>query len=723
MSSSQLRGRTESDLRLAVITLGFISIVTQVILLREFLSVFYGNELVIGIIFASWMILTAAGSYTGRLVIKSKRLLLLVDFSLVLVAVLPYATVFILRYLRNIVFDAGSMVGVFQVLYSSLVLMMPYCLVAGMSFTVFAHIISEQRKSNLVTHVYAWETLGSVIGGLIFNLAFVYFLTTFQSLLVILLFGLSVAFVLSTKNDFSVLKYVVLIIACFFLITATILNVDVITKQFLFRDQEVVDYRDTPYGNLTITQQGDQKNFYENGALLFSTNDRTLNEESVHYAMIQHPNPKHVLLVSGGISGTIEEILKYNVDKVDYVEINPWIIAVGKKYASSLNDRRVRVINQDARLYVKDCGEKYDVVLLNVPDPTTAQLNRYYTIEFLRELKKILNDGAVVQISLLENVDYYGPAARMITSIMHNTLGSLFKNILIVPGTTKNYFLASDGELSMSISRMVGEKGIRTVYVNRYYVDDQLQRQRSDEFASTIQRGTTTNQDFFPISYYQQLRFWLSYFDTNQWILAAVAAIVLVVLISRLNTISFGVFACGFTASSIELLLLIAFQIIYGYVFQIVGIIITVFMVGLAVGSRYRKKIFSKDGMNTFIALQVLIALFCVLLPALLVFMKNGNLSSFLVHAFFLLLTFTIAALVGMGFSVGSILQRGSAGSIAAGLYGADLAGSAVGALLTTAYLIPSLGIVSVSFIVAAVSFTGAVVSLFNQRKYSSLMF
>ncbi len=54
------------NLNYVVLSLGFTSTITQIILLREFLSVFYGNELVIGIILGNWMIITGIGSYLGK---------------------------------------------------------------------------------------------------------------------------------------------------------------------------------------------------------------------------------------------------------------------------------------------------------------------------------------------------------------------------------------------------------------------------------------------------------------------------------------------------------------------------------------------------------------------------------------------------------------------------------------------------------------------------------
>ncbi len=101
----------------------------------------------------------------------------------------------------------------------------------------------------------------------------------------------------------------------------------------LFPNQELVANKSTRYGNLVVTRQAGQLNVYENNDLLFYTENTMVNEEAVHFAMIQHRNPKQVLLISGGIAGMIKEIQKYNVDKITYLEINPEIFRSLKNYA------------------------------------------------------------------------------------------------------------------------------------------------------------------------------------------------------------------------------------------------------------------------------------------------------------------------------------------------------------------------------------------------------
>ena len=90
------------------------------------------------------------------------------------------------------------------------------------------------------------------------------------------------------------------------------------------------------------------------------------------------------------MAGTINEILKYRVKSLDYLELNPAMIEVGEMFTSNvIRDSVVNIINRDARLYIKKQNErKYDVVLINLPDPNSAQINRYFTLEFFEELKE-----------------------------------------------------------------------------------------------------------------------------------------------------------------------------------------------------------------------------------------------------------------------------------------------------------------------------------------------
>jgi spermidine synthase len=228
----------DKRLALAVSTLGLTSIITQVILLRESLSVFCGNELVMGIVLANWMILTGAGSFLGKFAEKVKEQERLLAILLIFTAALPIATVFLLHYLRNIVFPVGSMIGIIESVYSSFILLSPYCLVSGFLFSLLAQIVS--RESNLIAKVYSLEALGSIIGGLLFNLVAIFFLTTYQALILLTLFNLGVCFLVAERFGSPPLKFVTLFLAGILLVLAFSMNLDDVARKFVFRNQELL---------------------------------------------------------------------------------------------------------------------------------------------------------------------------------------------------------------------------------------------------------------------------------------------------------------------------------------------------------------------------------------------------------------------------------------------------------------------------------------------------
>jgi spermidine synthase len=688
----------------AVVAMGMTSLVTQIILLRDFLSVFYGNELVIGIILGNWMVLTGIGSYLGRLFERVERIRDTATLLVALLAILPLLTLFLLRYLRNIVFPIGTMADIVQILSSSFVLLLPYCLASGAAFALFARLVSEEGRANRITSVYAWESLGSVIGGLLFNSLLIFFLNAFQSLVIILVIDLGVAFTLSFAGGSKRARLLLLAVSVAVLLPSVYFNLDEVTKRFLFTGQDVVYSRDTPYGSLTVTQQADQKNFYQNDVLLSSTNDATTSEEAVHYAMLQRAHPRTVLLISGAISGVVKEILKYGVERIDYVEIDPWLIGLVRRYTDALTAENVNVVNDDPRRFIRTTAERYDIALVNAPEPNTAQANRYYTVEFFRELKKKLNPSAVISLGLLSSTDYLSDESREINSVLYNTLKSSFANVLIVPGM-RTYFLASDSALSIGITQLVLARGVKNDYVNQYYLDDQVLEQRSRSITRTLDASAKLNEDFAPLSYYRQVLFWLSFFQSNSWVVATLCLIALVFVALNMNVISFGVFTGGVAASSVEILLLLSFQIIYGYVYQMLGFIVAVFMAGLAFGALYARRKLTQPTVQGYVVVQFVVGAYCVLLPAALVWLKGGAHDALAVHVIFLLLTFALASLIGIEFAVASKLRHGTVTSIASELYSIDLMGSAIGAFAVTAYLVPLLGLINVSIIVGALSF------------------
>ena len=709
--------RHESRLSISIVILGLTSLVTQVIMVREFLSIFYGNELVIGVLLANWMVLTGIGAYFGRYLGKGERDLL--PALLVLLATVPYLTTLCLRLLRNTVFPVGSMVGIVPIIWSSFILLIPYCVLSGASFAFLAGRTAKDERPGLIGSVYALESIGSVVGGALFSLLLFHYLNTFQCLAALMAVNLATTlFVVRHRRTASIVIWGSAIVL---LIPAIVMNVDLLTRRFLFPGQEILLSKDTPYGSLTVTQQAEQKNFYENGVLLASAHDATSAEESVHYAMLQRDSTRTVLMLSGAVTGAVREVLKYGVQRLDYVELNPHLIELAKQYSPDLDESRVHAFNIDPRLFVLQTPTMYDIVLLNVPEPSTVLTNRYYTLEFFERLKRRLNPGGIISLALLPSTEYQSDEAKGINSTMMKTLKAVFREVLVVPGM-RTYFLGSDAKLDIRIGAKAERRGINNLYVNQYYLDDEELARRSENIQRSLLADAPLNKDFAPVSYYRQVVHWLSYYRSNVWIVALIAGLILALAAVQMNAVSVGVFAGGFAASSIEVLLLIAFQMFYGYVYEILGLIITIFMAGLAAGAFWRVRVFPQATVGRFVLIQMVVAAYCLLLPLALFLLRGLEGLSAAIHVSIFVLTFLIAVLVGAEFSVAADLLRGHPRRIASELYGVDLIGSALGALLVTILLIPMLGIVMASVVPGALSLLTAIIAFARKGSIEASM-
>src|SRR3989338_429802 len=123
-------------------------------------------------------------------------------------------------------------------------------------------------------------------------------------------------------------------------------------------------------------------------------------EYLVHPAMMTHPNPKNVLVIGGGDGGSIEEVAKYKgVKKITMVEIDGDVVELSRKYLQSVcrsafQDSRVELIIDDGRKFIEQTGEKYDVVILDLTDPSGPS-----KFLFTKEFYSMIRDkfpGAVV---------------------------------------------------------------------------------------------------------------------------------------------------------------------------------------------------------------------------------------------------------------------------------------------------------------------------------------
>ena len=231
-----------------------------------------------------------------------------------------------------------------------------------------------------------------------------------------------------------------------------------------------------------------------------------------------------------------------------------------------------------------------------------------------------------------------------------------------------------------------------------------------------INNTSEINHDFKPVVYFHQLKYWMSHFKTNYFFLFGILGLFLLIFIARLTPVNLCLFTSGFAASSMEIILLITFQIIYGYVFQMIGIIIMLFMAGLALGSFAINKRTKEYSVNKYLKIQLCIAIYCILLPFILMLLNLVGKNPYVIQAAYMILILIIGGLTGMAYSLSSKIIKKDISSIAAETYGADLFGSAIGALILSAFLLPLLGIFQVCFLTGLLNVFSGII-LYGKKK------
>jgi spermidine synthase len=146
--------------------------------------------------------------------------------------------------------------------------------------------------------------------------------------------------------------------------------------------------------------------FRLDGRLMTSEGEEFFYHECMtHPALLAHPNPQSVLVIGGGDGGSAEEIFKHpSVKRVVMAELDAAVIDVARRYLheihrGALDDPRLEIKLGDGFDYVKNCTEKFDLVVLDLTDPDTPAFH-LYSEEFFRLCQRVLNPGGLMTMHL-----------------------------------------------------------------------------------------------------------------------------------------------------------------------------------------------------------------------------------------------------------------------------------------------------------------------------------
>jgi len=693
--------------------LGFNTLIIQLVILRELFSIFSGNELLTGVVMSCWFVITGLGAILAKF-FKRKVAGQFSFWLLTLPIVLTTMLLLTFTACKNLLFQPGVTQSPFELLLVITIILFPVCLLSGAAFTVFVSHLAG--KNNDIARWYALESLGSIAGGALFSFVLIRLFDGYEVLCAVAAINAACClFLITVSRQKIILILQALLLLCMAGVVA-FTNIKDRALGKLFPGQTIVETVENEYGKLIVTWGSGQYNLFDNGALINTGYNDMAVEEAVHYAMIQRPEAKMVLQVGGDITASEKEIRKYPIRQLDFVDINRDVARLEGKYFAALPVVDVNQYYEDPRIFIHRTNILYDVVLLNTPEPMYAQTNRYYTLEFFWMLKRCLHTDGVISLSLPGVENYMNTESARLNSSIYQTLKKVFRNVEIIPGN-KLFFVASDGPLTSEIVKAITRNNINNLYVNEYYLDDAITKTKAGLILSKIDADAPLNNDFKPITYYYGFLFWLSHYQVSHlWPLTAICLMLLLFIIF-LKPVNISLLAGGFTASAVEMLIIVAFQALYGFVYAQVGLIFTMFMAGLFIGSFLLSKL-DKVFYSHFIFLQISLLIFLAVLWLLLNYMLHFSVAlRYLLYLFM----FLQACITGMQFAMATKLKEQSAALVAGNSYGIELFGSAGGALLTTSLSIPLLGISNTLIALGLFNACAIIIMVINKKFFSRL--
>lgn len=682
------------SVRTTVFVSGIAAVIMQTLLIREGLVLFGGYELVTGMLFCFWLLWGGVGSIFAAKVRNPEFACKRYAILLLLLCIFGVLSLIGMRY-APIVFSLpfGEVISVENMLFISCIMLAPVCLIFGMLFPTAVHMLAPER-------VYLLEGIGAFFGGILITFVLLPLVPPFGILLLVV-FTLSLCiFLMLDKKKLMVISIALLILFFY------IIEIETFFRQIQMPGQDLIAVRDSRYGLISVTRSPSQINFFSNGVYDFSYPDEYSTEEAVHYPLLLHPAPENVLLVGGGIASCINQILKHpTISNVTYVELDPLIIQMGKKYVPEehRHDPRLNVILGDGRLYVKHTKKVFDVVIINLPDPINAQLNRFYTTEFFSELRRIIQQNGIMSIRIATPPDIISPSFGQLLNTVYISLNESFPHLLALPAG-KTTFIASRYPIDRVhlieiLKERTIERDLHLLYVNEYYFEHNLRAEKIAYLNEQIlQSSGRLNTDIRPVSYYfttllwggvvtgalKALLLWLFNIHPLFFLLPVLCVLP---FFRRRSLIYVSVYAVGASEISAELILIVLFQVLYGYLYGWIGAIIAFYMLGLTSGTWfYLRSLFIRHArVRTLSSVQFAMVGYLLLIALTALFRPPG------VYLFVPVLVFLGGFLGGLHFplSVG-VMKRRSAGVI----YGIDLIGSGSGALVTAVIFIPVIGIV-----------------------------
>jgi len=725
---------------LLIFCYGLFSIAAQTLLFREFVTTFEGNDISVALFFSSWFLWVGAGAVlVNRMPALAEKLVNHIElFFLIYLPAFVLELIMIVQAREIAGIESYTLLSIRAVLVLSVLVNAPVSIVTGMFFPTACRWVGRDEKP-AISRVYILEAAGSFAGGLgvtVLLAADVVSTTIFMILAFVVSFSALVVCFVRVRRQITATGVVKAL-------TVGLIAVLVVVGLVVGLDSRLTDHlRAVKWAKLLPAEalegsfQTDQAEYLygqyqgqwivmREGSVCEALPDESGAGKTAAISLCQNPGVRNVLVVGSGL-GVCRQLLKlpqiehvaWAHSDIEYVEkVNEFVPG-----QLQVGDERLHRVGGEIRSMLTERRRFYDIVILNLPDATSSILNRYYTLEFYRLVKASLGAEGVLAVRIAGGENIMGTELVSLGASTKLTLEKVFSRTVLTPGED-TWFIASDSEKLTGSpgalrDRFAGLDGAAEILPPDALFSIYLPRRSAAAVESyskaDLPERLLINQDSRPLTHLYSLllaakqsgapvtRFVKHLALAGPWAFF-IPIIVLVVLrvvyvlrtTGQVGAASFDstflVFSAGLAGIAVVIVLMYLYQTHFGSLYLHIGVISSVFMVGLTVGALLVFFILRRQSQRTHsVVLFAVIAVHTLVLFAI-AFWPEGRWT----HSAF------AAAFVFCGLCGGCyfpLAARGltdsgfTTGSAAGKLERADHVGAAAGGLVTGLALVPVLG-------------------------------
>lgn len=683
--------------------LGFFSVGGQVLLLRELVADFRGDELFIGTALFGWMIAVALGAYLGGRKVKPIGTELLFAIGAIL---LPLSLIAIRLSSTIFNYTAGEIIPFSLAAIMSVLLTFPTGFISGILFSSVSR--EGFRPSASINIVYLFEGLGAFVGGVAMTALIG---PVFSNLsMAVGLGAIVVLFGLVSLNGRVI--YITAFVSFLILIAVkySVPKLDLYFDEVKYYPYNVEDSFDTYYGHQTIISRDSTVVLLTDNKIEATYPNLEVAENILIPPLLYKPEAKNILIFGRSEFGL--EQLSNSMPEIKITTIDPrgsLALALNKIIKSNQNINR---IEDDALTYInnRDVITKYDIIIALPGKPDSYKAGRFYSEQFLRSTKRILNpDGLLYMPTSYDTDRFISEQKRNVLSAIYRTAKYSYQYVFLWPGTSTLFFMSNESLFEIPYDTIVNR--INNLNYKPQFISDNYLKDRLDEFKisglqnSLDSTGGINNLENPKLIYKQILlnsklnktdnAITHFIFDTVFPALFVLLGIILLFVFSikgrktQKKRKTFGLFlyfTAGLTTLTAELIAFYLYQSTAGSLYSELGLMIGTFMLGLSLGTYISIK--SEAERLEYPSLLLLLT------SMLLYLFTYAQIPAMAVLYYHLLFLFT-TALAGGGLFVSATYRYyfGRVGANRGTGYAFEIAGSAVGALFTITILLPLIGL------------------------------